>query len=33
MGVPNGEWEAVGRDAQAVIDEGKAAGVYVFVSK
>ena len=29
MVVPDGEWEAVGRDAQAVIDE-KAAGVCVF---
>jgi hypothetical protein len=28
--VPDGEWEAVGRDAHAVIDEAKAAGVYVF---
>src|SRR6188508_1373065 len=28
--VPDGEWEAVGRDAAAVIDEAKAAGVYVF---
>src|ERR1700745_1927302 len=27
---PDGEWEAVGRDAHAVIDEAKAAGVYVF---
>lgn len=24
------EWEAVGRDAHAVIDDAKAAGVYVF---
>ncbi len=32
MVVPDGEWEAVGRDAHAVIDEAKAAGVYVFVS-
>ncbi len=30
MVVPDGEWEAVGRDAHAVIDEAKAAGVYVF---
>jgi len=30
MVVPNGEWESVGRDAHAVIDEAKAAGVYVF---
>ena len=30
MVVPEGEWEAVGRDAHAVIDEAKAAGVYVF---
>ena len=30
MVVSDGEWEAVGRDAQAVIDEEKAAGVYVF---
>ena len=30
MVVPKGEWEAVGRDAHAVIDEAKAAGVYVF---
>ena len=29
MVVPDGEWEAVGRDAHAVIDEAKAAGVYV----
>ena len=29
-GVPDGEWEAVGRDSHAVIDEAKAAGVYVF---
>src|SRR5258708_6054927 len=28
--VPDGEWGAVGRDAHAVIDEAKAAGVYVF---
>jgi hypothetical protein len=30
MVVPDSEWEAVGRDAHAVIDEAKAAGVYVF---
>ena len=30
MLVPDGEWEAVGRDSHAVIDEAKAAGVYVF---
>lgn len=30
MVVPAGELEAVGRDAHAVIDEAKAAGVYVF---
>ena len=30
MVVPDAEWEAVGRDAHAVIDEAKAAGVYVF---
>src|SRR3954469_10963578 len=30
MVVPDGEWEAVGREAHAVIDEAKAAGVYVF---
>lgn len=30
MVVPDGELEAVGRDAHAVIDEAKAAGVYVF---
>ena len=30
MVVPAGEWEAVGRDAHAVIDAAKAAGVYVF---
>ena len=28
--VSGGELEAVGRDARAVIDEAKAAGVYVF---
>ncbi|WP_243323581.1 hypothetical protein [Geothrix sp. SG200] len=30
MDVPNGELEAVGRDAHAVIEEAKAAGVYIF---
>ncbi|MDT3678539.1 MAG: transcription initiation protein [Burkholderiaceae bacterium] len=30
MRVADGEWEAVGRDARAVIDQAKAAGVYVF---
>ena len=30
MVVPDGELEAVGRDAHAVIDEAKAAGVYVL---
>ena len=30
MVVPAGAWEAVGRDAHAVMDEAKAAGVYVF---
>jgi hypothetical protein len=30
MVVPDDEWEAVGRDAHAVINEAKAAGVYVF---
>ena len=30
MVVSDGEWEAVGRDAHAVIDQAKAAGVYVF---
>ncbi|BDU68399.1 hypothetical protein GETHOR_05000 [Geothrix oryzae] len=30
MVVPNGELEAVGRDAHAVIEEAKAAGVYIF---
>ncbi len=30
MVVPNGELDAVGRDARAVIREAKAAGVYVF---
>jgi hypothetical protein len=30
MIVPDGEMEAVGRAASAVIDEAKSAGVYVF---
>jgi hypothetical protein len=30
MVVPDSEWESVGRDAHAVIEEAKAAGVYVF---
>ena len=30
MVVPDGELEAVGRDAHAVIEQAKAAGVYVF---
>ncbi len=30
MVVPDGELGAVGNDARAVIDEAKAAGVYVF---
>ena len=30
MVVPDAEWEAVVRDSHAVIDEAKAAGVYVF---
>ena len=30
MVVPDGEWEAVGRDAHAVINDAKTAGVYVF---
>lgn len=30
MVVPDDDWEAVGRDAHAVIEEAKAAGVYVF---
>ena len=30
MVVPDSEWEAVGRDAHAVVEEAKAAGVYVF---
>jgi hypothetical protein len=30
MVVPDDEWEVVGRAARAVIEEAKAAGVYVF---
>ena len=30
MVVPDGELDEVGRDAHAVIEEAKAAGVYVF---
>jgi len=30
MVVPEGQWEAVERDAHTVIDEAKAAHVYVF---
>jgi hypothetical protein len=30
MVVPAGEWDAVVRDSHAVIDQAKAAGVYVF---
>jgi hypothetical protein len=30
MVVPEGEWEAVVHDSHAVIEEAKAAGVYVF---
>jgi hypothetical protein len=30
MIVPDEEWDAVGRDAHALIDEAKAAGVYIF---
>jgi hypothetical protein len=30
MVVPEGQWEAVVRDSHAVIDQAKAAGVYVF---
>lgn len=30
MVVPDGEWEAVDRDAHAVIEAAKVAGVYVF---
>ena len=30
MVVPEGEWEAVVHDSHAVIEQAKAAGVYVF---
>ncbi len=30
MVVPDDEWETLGREAHAVIDQAKAAGVYVF---
>lgn len=30
MVVPDGDWETVSAEAHAVIDEAKAAGVYVF---
>ncbi|MFX1682904.1 YciI family protein [Mitsuaria sp. CC2] len=30
MVVPDGEWDAVVRDSHAVVEEAKAAGVYVF---
>jgi hypothetical protein len=30
MSVSDSNWEAAGRDSHAVIDEAKAAGVYVF---
>lgn len=30
MVVPDGDWDAVVHDAHAVIEEAKAAGVYVF---
>src|SRR5215471_2960124 len=30
MVVPDGEWEAVVHDSHVVIEEAKAAGVYVF---
>jgi hypothetical protein len=30
MVVPEGQWDAVVRDSHAVIEEAKAAGVYVF---
>jgi hypothetical protein len=30
MIVPDNEWESVVRDSHAVIDDAKAAGVYVF---
>lgn len=32
MVVPDDEWATVARDANAVIDEAKAAGVYVFAA-
>lgn len=28
--MPDSEWESVGRDSHAVIEEAKAAGFYVF---
>ena len=31
MVLPDGEWDAVGRDAHAVIDDAKEAGVFVFL--
>lgn len=30
MAVPDGEWDATVRDSHAVIEDAKAAGVYVF---
>ena len=30
MVVPDGQWDAVVRDSHAVIEQAKAAGVYVF---
>lgn len=30
MSIPEGDWDAVVRDAHAVIEAAKAAGVYVF---
>lgn len=30
MKVPEDEWERVGQEAHAVVEEAKAAGVYVF---
>lgn len=30
MVLPDGEWKAAGRDAHAVIEDAKVAGVYVF---
>ncbi len=30
MAVPDGEWDAVVRDSHTVIEQAKAAGVYVF---